>query len=262
MYNFNRGEEWESNDKPGFGASYSDMAGQPVAGNTFDYPAIHGRAILKAGYPFYSCSNERFSRDSQLSEGAWAVDLICGKQVTTKLGMQQKYTVFDSSMQKAIKEFSTKGGNILVSGSYIGTDICDHIYPVNIDSTFRAESISFAKEVLGYRFVTGQASRRGIARPSPTSSIIGLPQIQISNQMNPHIYCVESPDGIAPADKSGSTIYRYADSGTSGGVAYEGNGYRCISLGFPIEVIEQEQVLDNLMEKILKYFNFADSENK
>ena len=262
MYNFNRDEEWISNDRPGFGASYSDMAGQTVAGNTFDFAAVHGKAILEAGFPFYSCSNERFCNDSKLNEQAWTVDLICGKQVTTTLGMQQKYTVFDRSMQKALKEYTAAGGNVLVSGSYIGTDIWDRVYPVSIDSTFRAESAAFAGEVLGYKFVTGQASRRGIIRPAPASRLGEIPVLKITKEMNPRIYCVESPDGISPAGKSGQTIYRYADSGISAGVAFEGNGYRCVSLGFPIEVLEEDQMIEDLMTNILKYFNFADAEKR
>lgn len=260
MYNFNRGEEWMSNDRPGFGASYSDMAGLPVAGNTFDYASVHGKAILNAGYPFYSCSNERFSNDTEISKGAWTIDLICGKQVTTSLGMQQKYTVFNRPMQKALKEYTAAGGNLLVSGSYIGTDIWDKVYPIAIDSTFRAESETFAKEVLGYKFVTGRASRRGHIKSSPTSRLGVLPSLKITNEMNPHVYCVESPDGIAPVDKSGQTIYRYADNGISAGVAYEGAGYRCISLGFPIEVLAEKEMIEELMRNIFKYFNFAATE--
>jgi hypothetical protein len=197
-----------------------------------------------------------------LNEQAWTVDLICGKQVTTTLGMQQKYTVFDRSMQKALKEYTAAGGNVLVSGSYIGTDIWDRVYPVSIDSTFRAESAAFAGEVLGYKFVTGQASRRGIIRPAPASRLGEIPVLKITKEMNPRIYCVESPDGISPAGKSGQTIYRYADSGISAGVAFEGNGYRCVSLGFPIEVLEEDQMIEDLMTNILKYFNFADAEKR
>jgi hypothetical protein len=259
MYNFRRGEEWISNDRPGFGATHSDKAGEVVAGNSFDYAAVHGKAILAAGYAFYSCSNERFSSDSTFRAGAWAVDMICGKQVTTSLGKQQKYTVFDSEMQKAISDFCNKGGNILVSGSYIGTDIWDNIYPVEFDDTFRAESVKFATEILGYEYATGQASRRGKASPVRNAVIGNLPDISLVMEKNPYVYCVESPDGIQPASKTSSGIYRYSDSGVCAGVAYEGKGYKSVSLGFPIEALEDYQMIEDIMVNTLKYFTFAEN---
>ena len=42
MYQLRRDSEYISNDNPGFGASYDDYAGKIVAGNTFDFPSIHG----------------------------------------------------------------------------------------------------------------------------------------------------------------------------------------------------------------------------
>jgi hypothetical protein len=259
MYNFRRGEEWISNDRPGFGATHSDKAGEVVAGNSFDYAAVHGKAILAAGYAFYSCSNERFSSDSTFRAGAWAIDMICGKQVTTSLGKQQKYTVFDSEMQKAISDFCNKGGNILVSGSYIGTDIWDNIYPVSFDPTFLDKSSKFAKEVLGYKYATGKASSRGKAQPVRNSVIEGLPSVNLVMEKNPDTYCVESPDGILPASKSAYSIYRYSDSGVCAGVAYEGKGYRSVSLGFPIEALEDYQMIEDIMVNTLKYFTFAEN---
>ena len=259
MYNFRRNEEWFSNDRPGFGATYSDKAGEVVAGNTFDYASVHGKAILAAGHAFCSCSNERFCSDSTFRADAWTVDLVCGKQVTTSLGLQQKYTVFDRAMQTAIKDFCDKGGNILVSGAYIGTDIWDNIYPVEFDDSFRRESAKFANEVLGYKYATGKASRRGKASPVRNSVIENLPSVTLVMEKNPDVYCVESPDGILPASKSANGIYRYSDSGVCAGVAYEGKGYRSVSLGFPIEALEEYQMIEDLMVNTLKYFTFAEN---
>lgn len=254
MYNFNRAEEWISNDRPGFGASYQDMAAEAVAGNTFDYAYVHGKAIMEAGHPFHSCSNERFCCDSTFRNTAWALDLICGKQVTVRLGMQQKYTVFSKEMQKSLKDYSSRGGNMLISGAYIGTDVWSQIYPVQVDSTFRAETGRFVKETLGYRYVTGKASRKGAAKPVVNKTVAGLPACEITMQKNPSIYCIESPDGIAPASKSAQTIYRYSDSGISAGVAYEGDGYRCISLGFPLETLKDPEDIHNIISTTLIYF--------
>ena len=253
MYNFRRADEWITNSRPGFGASYSDLAGNVVAGNSFDYAAVHGKAMLAAGHAFYSCSNERFTSDSLFCSSAWAIDLVCGKQVTTPVSDIQKYTVFYPEMQSSIKKAAARGTNLIVSGAYIGTDIWDSIYPVEADESAREQASTFAKNVLGYKFVTNQASRRGGIKPTVNKVVKGMPTLKIVNEMNPHTYCVESPDGIAPADKSGQVIYRYADSDISAAVAYDGKGYRCVSFGFPIEVIESQSAINELIIKTLEY---------
>lgn len=258
MHEFRRDREWISNDSPGFGASYSDMAGEIVAGNTFDYPHIHGKAMMAAGYRFCSCSNEAFVYDTLLTDKAWAVDLICGKQVTTVVGngMQQKFTVYSEAMQNAVRRFTSKGGNILVSGAYIGSDAYDSIYPAHRDSTLIEETQRFIKDVLGYRSVSGKASKKGIAAPKKNDRLdFGNINMKFYNSMNPVSYCVESPDGIAPAGKKSSTVMRYADSGISAGTAYDGEGYRTVCLGFPIETLKEDKDIENIIKITLDFFD-------
>ena len=55
MKEYRRSIPWMDDDASGFGDSYSNYEDKVIAGNTFDYPAIHGAAILKAGYSFISC---------------------------------------------------------------------------------------------------------------------------------------------------------------------------------------------------------------
>ena len=52
MKEFRRQIPWMDDDASGFGDSYGTHETMVIAGNTFDYPAIHGEAILKAGYSF------------------------------------------------------------------------------------------------------------------------------------------------------------------------------------------------------------------
>lgn len=253
MYNFRRGDEWLSNERPGFGASYSDMAAEIVAGNTFDYASVHGNAILEAGYPFYSCSNERFASDSLISSKAWSIDLVCGKQVTTPVGNKYKYEIFPAEIQKAINRFVSKGGNILVSGAYIGTDLQESIYPIKRHGDTNSTH-EFAEKTLGYKLITNQASRKGLVIPVINKAIRNLEQIKFATKQNPYTYCVESPDGIAPASVAGHIIYRYKDSGIAAGVAHDGKGYKCVSLGFPIEILEETDMINNVILTTLEYF--------
>ena len=78
--------------------------------------------------------------------------------------------------------------------------------------------------------------------------------MNLTMSFNEDIYCIESADGISPASESGHVILKYADSGISAGVAYQGDGYRCVSLGFPIETLQCPESIDNLIINILDYF--------
>ena len=259
MHDFRRQSEFVTNDSPGFGASYTDHAGQIVAGNTFDYPYVHGKAIMKAGHPFYSCSNEAFCSDSTFRKGAWSIDLICGKQVTTVVGsgLQKKYEVFPAQMQEALTEATGDGVNVLVSGAYIGTDIWDQIFPFEKDKTGVASAKKFAQNVLGYRWAANSASRKGTVRFLRNDTISGLPEgtLEICNEINSAQYCVESPDGILPGSKSATSFMRYTDSGISAGICNDGKGYRTVCLGFPIEALTSEKDIDNIINITLEFFS-------
>ena len=258
MHEFRRQSEFVTNDNPGFGASYTDHAGQTVAGNTFDYPYVHGKAVMAAGHPFFSCSNETFCNDSTFRKAAWSVDLVCGKQVTTVVGsgMQKKYEVFPAGMQETLRAFTADGGHVLVSGAYIGTDIWDQIYPYQKDSLGVVASKKFAQNVLGYRWGANGASRKGVVRFQRNKVLSDLPSgtLEICNEINPHQYCVESPDGIIPGSKTAESFLRYSDSGISAGICHEGKGYRTVCLGFPIEALESDKDINDIINITLEFF--------
>lgn len=258
MHDFRRQSEFVTNDSPGFGASYTDYAGNTVAGNTFDYPYIHGKAVMDAGHPFFSCSNETFCSDSTFRKAAWGVDLVCGKQVTTVVGsgLQKKYEVFPAGMQEALTAFTADGGHVLVSGAYIGTDIWDQIYPYQKDSLKVADAQKFARNVLGFKWAANSASRKGTVNFQRNKVISDLPSetLEICNEINPEQYCVESPDGILPSSKTGDSFLRYSDSGISAGVCNEGKGYRTVCLGFPIEALESEDDIKDIIKITLEFF--------
>ncbi len=56
QYDFDTTSVWVSDDQPGFGASRMDHIGKRREGNTFDYPLIFGKEILRSGKSFVSCS--------------------------------------------------------------------------------------------------------------------------------------------------------------------------------------------------------------
>ena len=99
------------------------------------------------------------------------VDWILGKQregVVARGAMPPKYKTFSKEAMEAITQFCQQGGNILVSGAFVGTDLWDNPYASEEDQ-------QWAMGTLKYRWrnnngaVTGQIK----AVPSPFPNIEG-----------------------------------------------------------------------------------------
>ena len=259
MYDFRRASEYIDNNQPGFGGSFSDMAGVVVPGNTFDFIRIHGRALLDAGYSFDSASMDDFSARGSF-EDETVVDLLCGKQVTTVIGngrVPDRYEVFPASLQLALRAHTSKGGGVIVSGAYIGTDVWgDGIYPVVKDPALRSSTQAFVQEVLGYKWLTDHGCYNGRIEhvSSKTVDLKSLRRpFEFHQTLNDGIYCVENPDGIQPAGKEGSVILRYSDNGVPAAVAYDAKNYRAVSFGFPLEVLKDGNILEIIIHQTLEY---------
>ena len=229
-----------------------------VPGNTFDFIKIHGRALLDAGYSFDSASMEDFSERGAGDDEV--VDLLCGKQVTTVIGngrVPDRYEVFPASLQQALRSHASKGGGIIVSGAYIGTDVWgDGIYPVVKDPVSRSNTQAFVQEILGYKWMTDHGCYNGRIEHVSSKSVdlksLKRP-FEFHQVLNDAIYCVENPDGIQPAGKEGSVILRYSDNGVPAAVAYDAKGHRAVSFGFPLEVLKDGNTLEIIMLKTLEY---------
>lgn len=259
QYQFRRSLPWLDDDNPGFGAAWTDEAGKVFAGNTFDYCGIHGKALMAAGYAFHSSSVAAFSEDRTLAGKDLAVDLICGKQITTVVGtgkVADRFQVFPTGLQKALRRYTEEGGNVLVSGANIGTDVWDGIYPVRKDSAYTASTKEFVEKTLGYRWMTNFASRNATVKAKSNGAIsLEASEIRFHKERNPLIYCVETPDGIVPSCDKAQAFLRYSDTNITAGTCFEGNGYRTVCIGFPIEVIEEESHIETLIKDIMKFLD-------
>ena len=242
---FDRSSKWANGDNPGFGGSYTDHAGSQVAGNSFDFVYTHGRAIFDAGYAVESSSAEAFDGSSD----AFALDLICGKQVTTRIGrgaVPDRYAVFPQPLQEAITCFTAKGGNVIVSGSYIATDAWDSIYPGVPKGD--AATQQFIQKVLGYKWVTNFGDHGGRVHPARG---VALPSVTYNREWSPVWYRVENPDGIVPASGKSSTLMRYHASRIPAATWYDAGSYKVAAFGFPLETSPGMAVL---LQNTLKRF--------
>ena len=257
MYDFDKKSDYLTNPHPGFGASYSDNFGKVIAGNTFDYTTLHGKAILAVGHPFSSCSRDIFCNDSTFRDSFWATDLICGKQLTTVMpDGTERFKVFTIEIQEAIRDFTSKGGNMLVSGAYIATDIWSKVYPTQTDTTYRKATIEFAEKTLGYKFNCSHGSRNGSLQMTSGGALKWTDingHKYIYSAPNPDFYFVEHPNGIAPSSKSAKTIVRYGDTGAPAGIAFKGGNYSTVCYGFPLETLKKEEDLIAIIEASLEF---------
>ncbi|MDK2840870.1 MAG: hypothetical protein PWQ17_375 [Anaerophaga sp.] len=247
QYDYDRSSPWLDDDSPGNGASYADMEGKVIPGNNFDFVFCHGQAIRDAGYSFVSVSDEVFAKSDFNVTPYFAVDLIYGEERGTPalFNRQHKdYRVLTPGVQENLERFVSKGGNVLISGAYIGTDAVE-----NNDTV----AIGFAEAYLHYRWMTNHADNTGELMVTDKASALFMPSLSYNAGYHPHIYKVEAPDGIEPAGDGAFRIFRYTAGKVSAGVAYSGS-YRSVALGFPFEAVPDKEERNKLMKDILKFF--------
>lgn len=251
MKEFRRIIPWMDDDASGFGDSYGNFETQVIAGNTFDYPAIHGKSILKAGYSFVSCSKKSVEIKKALLTQYPIIDLILGKEKQSKMGagenQQLQYKTFSKELQSQISNFCENGGSILITGSYITSDIYD-----NPLATKQDEDVEFLNNVLKIKWRVGRAATMGGIKEvtSPLSNHNN--KYTFNQNLSEKIYRVESPDAIEPANKDSHTVLRYTENNLSAGVAFSG-AYKVYAMGVPFEVIQSEDKKDELMATILSF---------
>ena len=211
--------------KDGLGYSGSELEGMLIAGNTFDYPFIHGKAIQSAGgYSFVSCSDEAVENGFVRLTDYPVTDLIMGAEKQA----------FSPIMQQLITDYCRRGGNILVSGSYIGS---------NMNSP---SALGFTENILKYSFGGSMGGKT-------SGTIYGAnTHFTIPCTVNEKTYAVPAPDCLTPVTPAYSTFI-YTPSNYSAGIAYKGN-YRTFVLGFPFESIEGVQQRTRIMSAILGFF--------
>ena len=255
QFEFRRHIPWMDDDAAGFGASRANYEDKVIAGNTFDYPYVHGTAIRNAGKGFFSMSLEAYL-DSATVCTAPVLDLILGKQKETKTGTGlygSEFKSFPKELQQKITDYCAAGGNVFVSGAFVATDLWDN--SIADPETLKADQ-EFATKVLGYHWRVDQASVTGEAFECPSRfHAFGRESFDFYSELNDECYVVESPDSFYPADARGETIIRYSENNLIGGIAMADEKYRTVVIGFPFETIKGEAARNSLMQQILNFFS-------
>ena len=227
----------DSEEEVSLGMGDESLNGSLLAGNTFDYPVIHGRSIAAAGWSFVSCSREAV-QDSIISFNDYkVVDLVMGLQ---KRSLQdticnKDYATFTPALMRAVRNYLNRGGKLLCSGSYVGADMISEL-----------KDESFTAQVLHYRW-------EGPLPSHTDSQIRGMrSKANIRRAANNEGYGVTKPDVLSPVG-IGQRMFTYTDSGLSAGVGFKDRTCATLTLGFPFESVIQAKERDRIMKAALNY---------
>ncbi len=250
QFEFDRSKPWVTDDNQGFGASYSNYETQVIAGNTFDYPYLHGKSIKLAGFSFVSCSKESVLNKAISLKDYPIVDLILGKQKQTFIGNAKKdmeFKTFPLALQQSLLTYCDQGGKLLVSGAYIASDFYNSNY-IKIEEKLFLENTLMIKLNSGIENLSSKVKMVN----SPFSEF-NRGEFSFYDLPNKYSYYLESANAIEPSGLGAFTICRYNGTNLSAGVAYKGK-YKLCALGFPFEVIQSEKERNKLMESVLSFF--------
>ena len=216
QFDYDRTNMWESDDDCGFGMCHADKQKEVNIGNTFDYPSMHGKVLAQMDISYVSSSVDAI----ESLEPYTLVDIIMGKQKGEKT---DTIGCIPMHLREAINSYTHQGGKILLTGSYIASDMrhtCDTAWTHN---------------TMHYRYKTEKASTCG--RINFQYNILPTQQYEYYTKPNPQVIECEWPDGIEPMT-GGVRIARYDDTYVNAGVAYQDDLNRMIILPFMLESVK------------------------
>ena len=256
QYLFSKDSLFVDNDYPGHGASSSNYAAKVIAGNTFNYPYIHGASILASGYSFSSASDEAFA--GSVNCGSFkTIDLIYGEEkaensLIKNISPWKSMGVLPDAVTNKLTTLIAKNISVLISGSYIADSQGENSSQVSAREKFISTRLHFSAGTTscsGEKFV--------VAKNGLFGNIV-VP-IEFNSSFSGNIYKTENPCAIAPL-KDASVILEYVNNKIPAAVSFKGK-HKVIALGFPFETLLSESVRADMMNSILDFFSTDTGDN-
>ena len=217
----------------GLGYSGTEWQGMFIAGNDFDYVRTHAEAMTGTNrYNIASCSRKAVETGAVNVMKYHCVDLILGLEKYDS-NSPVYYKTFTPQMQHILREYTRSGGAVMVSGSYIGSDMTNE--------TGKA----FLCNVLKLRHDGNELNNKDMG-------INGMgTAFEIYRNVNEKHYAAVSPDVIQPVSPAYCAL-TYSD-GRPASVAYSGTDYRAFVMGFPFECITNAAKRAAVMRGVLTF---------
>lgn len=245
--------EFRRSSGESFGKSGDRYIPMVIAGNTFDFPALHGESIMKSGRGFVSSSLGAVLRGDVNLNDYKTVDLILGKQKATTMGRGMKgveFSAFPRQLRNALSNFLSRGGDILISGQYVGSDVKD-LRSDNDAAAWGAEMLGIQSIDSVAKPLTGRID--GVA--APMKSKLAQRRYSYSNTLNENQYIVEHPDAIEATEfvDESTPFLTFSDTDNPAGLLLrKGKSKRAI-MTIPFEALSDPNQRDHLMSELLDW---------
>ena len=214
----------------------SEWLGRRIAGNNFDGSETHTAAIIEAA-PHVSVSSTCVDAFNGLSEKQLSayrlIDYAAGLERDAPHNLRP-YKAIPVAARRQLQHFQSNGGHLLVSGSFIGSDLRSEE-----EQRFLAQTLHL--------------SCPGNVRNDSLSVFTGLNlQLPVYNTPNADHFACTISDVLEPTEGAFSA-FAYGNGGYSAGVAHDGQNGRTLTLGFPFECISDAQIRAQAMSAMLQF---------
>ncbi len=222
-------------DSTGLGYTTTEFQGKFIAGNDFNYTYEHAQAIRTAGtYNIVSISGKAIEKGYIDLSRYQVMDLLLGLEKNDGHSMVF-YKCFPHALQQQLKTYVSKGGNLMVSGAYIGSDMTSD------------KEKAFLTDVLNVRFENTNNDL------SEVVSGLGL-KFDVYRILNEQHYAASHTDVLMPSNVQAFPAMAYSN-GTSAAVACKGSRYNTFVMGFPFECIKDDDTKARVMRGILNFLS-------
>ena len=211
-----------------------ELAGFFVMGNQQNESVCHVENIATAGdYNVVSSSLEALENDFTKPSDYDVMDIAFGLQKDDGHSMV-RYKTFTSRLRNQLKTFVSRGGRVMVSGAYVGSDMQ------------RDDERSFLSDVVKVSY-----ERSDRTRTNNMVNGLGI-NFDIIRNLNSSHYAATSVDVMHPSVSSAFCAMQYAD-GSSAAVAYDGGDYKSFVMGFPFECINNMKARRQVMKAVMDF---------
>ena len=214
----------------------SEWLGRRIAGNNFDGSETHTTAIIEAA-PHVSVSSTCVDAFNGLSEKQLSayrlIDYAAGLERDAPHNLRP-YKAIPVAARRQLQHFQSNGGHLLVSGSFIASDLRSEE-----EQRFLAQTLHL--------------NCPGNVRNDSLSVFTGLNlQLPVYNTPNADHFACNISDVLEPTEGAFSA-FAYGNGGYSAGVAHDGQNGRTLTLGFPFECISDAQIRAQAMSAMLQF---------
>lgn len=240
-------QEFRRNAGESAGRSDNNYATKTIAGNTFDYPELHGESIARAGFGFVSASAGAVESGEVKLRDYPVVDLILGKQKESTVGhgnIGWHYKTFPQALRRDVEQYVNHGGRLIVSGQYVASDL--------FSMRSGQDDRRFATDVLGIEPASGDRVVNPRLDADPSSPVRNLQRspFYYNNRLNDKMYIVEAPDQLMPVGNA-SPVLNFNDNGNAAAVFNTHGKGKVITLSVPLETFTETAARDNLIRQML-----------